>query len=351
MIQPSIKTLGIKRAGRLLLLLLLLLVAASFAVTSQAQTALPDESATAALQCLQRRATPPKFPEHELRQHRADTGYLRVKLVFTQPGEAPAVEVLANTASELKQDEVLDYLRSYRLPCMKPEFGPVSAVQEFVFDAFASPEGKPLRLNEADLDMRTKSCVVMPRTAPEAPSRSLDRGQVLVRVVVRFAGDGAQPPTVMITASDASRAIEGMVLDYLAAYRMPCRVAGDKPYSFNQTFQFAPHGSARAGFTVRVMPLKQFLSYMKNVSAEPAYFDFNSMACPFKLDWTIWQPQHANEVHQVGKRDANRSELTAWLASLQMDLPDRRAKQLFGERLLIEVPCGVLDFRKPVAAG
>lgn len=315
--------------------------------SAQAQTALPDEAGTAALQCLQRRATPPKFPADLLERGIKSTGYLRVRLVFKQPDSEPVVEILANTAHEKMQDEVMDYLRSYRLPCMKAEFGPVSAVQEFIFDALASPEGKPLRLTEFGLDKAAKACLVMPRTSPEAPARTMDRGPVVVRILARFAGAGDQPPVVQITASDASRAIETMVLDYLAAYRMPCRTEADKPYALEQTFMFAPFGTPRAGFKERQLPLAQFLGFMKNAAAEPVYFDLNSMACPFQLDWTIWQPRSPNTVHQLGKPDHNRVELTAWLAGLQMDLPDRRAKQLFGDRLVIDVPCGVLDFRKP----
>ena len=313
---------------------------------AQAQTALPDETGTAALQCLQRRATPPAFPAEELRRHRSAHGYLRVQLVFSQADREPVVKVLANTASEAMQDAVMDYLRSYRLPCMNPAFGPVSAVQEFAFDALASPEGKPLRQTDQGPDGNPKACIVMPRTGLEWSGGRLQRGTVVVRIEARFAGPADQPPAVKVVSSDASGATESAVLDYLAAYRMPCREAGDKPYAFEQTFMFTPNGTPRAAFKERQLPLGQFLGFMKNATAEQVFFDFNSMACPFQLDWTIWQPQSANTVRQIGKPNPNRAEFTAWLAALQMDLPERRAKQVFGDRIVIDVPCGALDFRE-----
>ena len=39
------------------------------------------------------------------------------------------------------------------------------------------------------------------------------------------------------------------------------------------------------------------------------------MACPFRVQWSLGQPRRANTVQQIGKRDANRAEFMAWLAT------------------------------------
>lgn len=304
---------------------------------------LPDESASNALQCLQRRAAAPKYPAEELRRRTNSTGYLRVKLGFAAPDLAPKVEILANTASEAMQDEALDYVRSYRLPCMKPEHGQIEAVQEFLFDALGTPEGKPLRL--ADSVEAPKACVVMPRRAPEPPYRTLDREPVQVLVQVRFDGGATRPPTTEIVHTDASKAVQHMVLDYLAEYRMPCRQEGDKPYAFEQQFMFVPFGSTTYSFREPKLALDRFLASMKGIAKERVFFDFNSMSCPFQVDWKNMQPIRPNRVAQLGHRNDNRAEFTAWLAGLEMNLPERQARSLIGSRLVVDVPCGVLDLR------
>jgi len=333
---------GFGRVAALLGLLVMLI--AGLGLPAQALTALPDEAATNALQCLKRREQPPKFPPEELARKLTKLGFLRVKLSFDRPDRAPKVEIMANTASEQMQNEVLDYLSSYRLPCMKTEQGPVSAVQEFVFDALASPEGKPLRLTEDGT--KTASCLVMPRQAPVPPMRSLDRGPVQVLIEARFAGTGTQAPEVKILFTNASLSVEGMVLDYLAEYRMPCRSEGDKPYAFEQQFTFNPSGEQPVTFKDSQMPLGRFLSFMKDIANEQAYFDLTSMACPFRLNWTFMQPIRPNRVSELGARDLNRTEFTAWLSELKMPLPERQSRQLIGSSIVIDVPCGVLDLRK-----
>lgn len=324
------------------------LIVAAHCQPARAIEAVADESASQALQCLQRRAKPPQYPEADLQQRRSSTGFMRVKLDFVGPDKPPKVEVLANTASERIQDEVLDYIASYRLPCMKPEFGAITAVQEFIFDALATPEGKPLRLTEESAGK--SACLVMPRRAPEPPSRSLDRGSVNVIIQARFAGDGQQPPMVRIIHSDASRAVEQMVTDYLAEYRMPCRQNGDRPYAFEQQFMLNFDGAARVTFKEKQMPLGRFLASVKAIQEQQVYFDLNSMACPFQLDWSFMQPVAPNRVHQVGKPDLNRVEFMAWLETLDLNLPARQAKSLIGDRLVIDVPCGVLDLKKKTSS-
>ncbi|CAN5160097.1 hypothetical protein BH11PSE10_BH11PSE10_08910 [soil metagenome] len=307
-------------------------------------TALPDEAATNALQCLKRRERPPQFPALDLERKLSTQGFLRAKLSFDRPDGAPKVEILANTANERMQDEVLDYLGSYRLPCMKPGQAPIIAVQEFVFDALASPEGKPLRLT--DESPKVAACLVMPRQAPVPPRNSLDRGQTQVMIEARFAGAGAGAPEVKIVFSDASNAVKKMVLDYLAEYRMPCRVEGDKPFAFQQHFFFAPENESKVAFKESQLPLRRFLPYIKGVAAEQVYFDFGSMACPFQVEWIFMQPVSPNEVRQLGSRDLNRTEFSAWLAGIQLAVSEHQGRQLLGSSIVIDVPCGVLDLRK-----
>jgi hypothetical protein len=58
---------------------------------------------------------------------------MRVLLTFTGADTAPQGTVLFSTATEGMQDEVFDYLKTNRLPCL-PESSQVRSVQEFAFD-------------------------------------------------------------------------------------------------------------------------------------------------------------------------------------------------------------------------
>jgi len=311
---------------------------------ARAMSALPDAQAVETLKCLSHTDKRPEWPEHL--QRSGSFGFLRVKLNFISAHDAPEIEVLAKIVDDEVLDDVRRYLVSYRLPCMKPGQGPISAVQEFAFDALGTVDGKPLRWVDQEIASVSAKCLVMPDGPVNVNPGRRDSGVVQVLVDLRFDGDGQQAPKAKVFYSDASSNVEKAILAYLSEYRMPCRKTGDKVAEFQQSFRLVLDHSAAVEFAQRQLPLQQFLAMVKNVNRDKVGFDFNTMACPFSLELFYQQPIRANSVSSIGQENFNRAELLAWLSGLHLDLPPRISRGLFGERLVIDVPCSTLSLGK-----
>jgi hypothetical protein len=304
-----------------------------------AQTPLPESTPARTLSCLQKPTEALRFPE----KHRYDFAYglVRVQLRFEHPDQPPKVEVLANTAREDMFELAQDYLRGYRLPCLKATEGAVLAVQEFRFNNRFPESPVPMGAPQPG----GSACIVMPSKPPESPQRTLDRDLVHVLVYASFDGDGQQRPQVDLVYSTASGAVESMVKDYLAEYRMPCRTADMRPYKFEQLFTFQPSGTRPPYVLTKVrFGLKEYLGMVKDLSNEVAVHDLNTMACPFSVRIGLRAPALPNTIDEVGPRDANRVLFMKWLASLQVAFSNsRQASDLFDTSVQVDVPCGVVN--------
>jgi hypothetical protein len=310
---------------------------------AQAQTEVRAKSEAQSLACLVKPAKPPRFPE----KHKLDRGHgaMRVMLSFTKPDAAPRVEVLFNSAREDMQDEVLDHLRRYRLPCLTPQDGTVKAVQEFSFnntDRDATPLPAERRGDEPPF------CLVMPRRDMEG-WRTVGRQEVEhVVIAATFAGDGSQPPEVKVIHSTGSASAEAAVRARVAEYRMPCRTGKEEPQSFQQQFTHTPSGHRRHVFKREAFRLVEFLRMTREPRQLKASFDFSSMGCPFKVSYLVYGGAVPNEAKVKGEAgpstDPNKLPFLNWLASLQLGFKDdAQANDLFGSELQIDVPCGTLN--------
>lgn len=306
-------------------------------LVAHAQTDVTPPSAAQALSCLQRPAEAPRYPE----RHRFDrsSGFMRVLLHFDKPDAKPRVEVLANTAREDMQDQVFRHLEDYRLPCLRPEDGSVRAVQEF---SFRNTDRAPLPIETRP---ETAFCVVMPRHQMEAP-RMNGTSMEHVVVVATFAGDGGQAPEVKIIHSTASSRVEEAVREYVAEYRMPCRSGSEGVQGMRQQFSFTPPGRRRFVLKREAFGLSEFLSLTQGARQLQADFDFNTMNCPFKVDFSIYGPSLPNELRVSGKRDPNRLLFLRWLRERQLNFANaKQANDLFGQTVQIDVPCGQLNLQ------
>lgn len=305
----------------------------------QAMTVLPDETVATTLACLERTGKPPQFPENTTQQ---EGGLMRVKLTFERPDQAPTVEVLANTAAKSMQDQVFQFVSGYRLPCLKAEQGSVQAVQEFVFEGLIRPDGKPLRPLTHQLP--AQACIVVPRRELEVQGAPQD---TVARVIVqgRFDGDADQSPSISYLHVSGSSKVQRAIGAHLAAYRMPCRKAGDPPVMFEQSFVVVFSGSKPAGFKQPMLPLNQFLANLKGIQSQRIFFDLDTMACPFQLNWTSMRPAAANRVSELGPPNPNRTEFRAWLSTMDINVSSRLLEQLIGESMIVDVPCGKVDLK------
>lgn len=316
-----------------------LLLLASLAAAAQAQTEVRAASEAQSLACLVKPAQAPRFPQ----RHKLDKGFggMRLLLTFTKPDEAPSVEVLYNSAREDMQDEVERYVSRYRLPCLTLQDGSVKAVQEFSFnntDRDATPL-PPERTGKAP-----PFCLVSPRHDMEGWS-SIGRQEVEhVVIAATFSGDGKQPPEVTILHSTGSSRAEAAVRARLAQYRMPCRTGSEGPQSFQQQFTHVPSGYRRAVFKREAFELVEFLRMTREPMKLTASYDFQTMNCPFKVDYMVYGGAVPNEAKTSGAADPNRAPFLSWLAGLKLAFAnDKQANDLFGSQLQINIPCGTLN--------
>lgn len=305
-----------------------------------AQTEVVSRSEAQRLGCLVKAANPPRYPQRG-KLDRED-GAMRVLLKFTRADAKPDVEVLMNTAREDMQDQVFDYVARYRLPCLQPEDGPVTAVQDFSFrNNDLDPTPLPLEGTAAG---RPPLCVVMPRRAMDY-HMGIGRPEAEhVVAEITFSGDGQQPPQVRFSYSSGSARFEAAVQEWVAEYRMPCRTAQDKPRTVEQHFSMFPSTKRRYGFKRERFALMEFLAMTREPLKLSGHFDFNTMGCPFKVDFVLGGGSYANQASVRGPTDPNKVGFLAWLQALQFDFKSAdMANDLFGSRLQVDVPCANLN--------
>ena len=295
------------------------------------------------LSCLQRPSKPLEFPERHKLDHAS--GMTRVKLLFEKADAKPRVEVLANTAREDMQDLVFGRLAEYRLPCLTPEDGVVSAVQEFNFN---NTDREPLAMED---EAQALSCLVMPREGMVIIDNGGRKVEHLMLSMV-FDGDGEKPPKVDIVYSTNSKLLQRAAVNFASEYRMPCRSKGDKPRRISQPFVYRPSGVSMYALKREGFSLMEFLAMTEGIREVEANFDLNTMHCPFKVDYELYSPHQPNEVRTGGKPDPNRAAFLQWLSERQIAFEnDKQARDLWGSTLQINVPCGVLKLEPRSAAG
>jgi hypothetical protein len=299
-----------------------------------AQDSLPDPRIAERLACLKKPARKPNFPA--LHAYDDSKGFLRFKLRFESPRQAPKIEVLQALAEGRMQELAFDYLSDFRLPCLQPGDPAVEAVQEFYFSG--APEPDALASASA---YAAEKCVVMPRDAL-AYMPLMDTGPANVIAQVTFDGGPEDPPALKLVFSTASARADEAVKEYIGRYRMPCRMGGEAPYTFEQSFAFRM-GRSHAVFKNKEVGLVEFLRLVRNAHLLDANFDLNTMACPFAVSFSPRQPKLPNAVREVGAQDPNRTAFLHWLSTLQLAFKNtRQADDLFDSTLIVNVPCGAV---------
>ncbi|MEJ6003350.1 hypothetical protein [Paucibacter soli] len=315
--------------------------------TAQAQSVVQDPAVAQTLQCLTRKAEPPRLPRND--ERRGHTGFVRVKLDFDSPTRPPKVEILARGATPAMVDEVERYLDGYRLPCMAEGQATLSVVQEFSFKPQSGIQWTYLRHVRREATGALE-CLRTPPEHPEFPRYWFDRNAGSVVVQARFtAADQAPELSVVYESESVNRAARNIVLDYVSRYRLPCMSASAEPVAMQQQFKFAPVGRRHSVFKDE-LPLVGFLSAMEGIEKERVHFDFGTMACPFRVAWRLGRPALPNAVGEIGAPDPNRLEFLSWLETLTLKLRPGQFEDLLGSQTVVLVPCGVLSLEPAATA-
>ncbi len=314
-------------------------VASLLALPCAAQTQDTMRLPSDRLACLVR---PTKLPQAKP-QHEYDrrTGFMRVKLRFTQADAPPQVEMLHAMADPAMQSEVQRYLRGYRLPCLSANDPAVEAVQEFDL-ATQRVDGEVAPLASETF---AKQCVVLPPEPLTLKSSTyLRKTRNVMRASIRFEGDGQQAPTVNFAFSNGDASLENLVRNHISRYRMPCRTATDPVYESTQSFHFYRGDVSRSVLKRDEFTMQEYLASVTDNTKLTGHFDLNTMACPFQVNVMLQQPFLANAITEIGEPNPNRAPLLQWMAKLPLKfMVDKdQAQDLFGTQIKVSLPCSVL---------
>lgn len=82
---------------------------------------------------------------------------------------------------------------------------------------------------------------------------------------------------------------------------------------------------------------------MERIDEQRVRFDFDAMACPFKLRFEPRMPYAKNDVASIGAANEDRREFIEWLKGLTLKIPAHKRPYIIGETFSVAVPCGELD--------
>lgn len=281
----------------------------------------------------------PEYPAREWTDGKA--GQVVVELIFTGPDLRPEVNILRSEGGPAFVESVQRHVRDLRLPCL--ESADIPARVRINFD-FKPLERRGVVPEAIDADRaeqnRQLACVVngagpAPRY-PEDARRRVTQGRVLVEM--RFVNaDG--PPEITLVSRPASEVFLLSVKRWAEQFRMPCHAG--RPVKTRWTLVYRMEGEEHYGF--RQTRLAAFLGSFRGIESQRVKFDFNTMGCPFELRLQYLQPLRRNVVVQINEPDPQRQPFVDWLEAAELKLNDKSLDSVFGDRVVLAVPCGKFD--------
>ncbi|WLI88348.1 hypothetical protein Q4S45_16650 [Massilia sp. R2A-15] len=282
----------------------------------------------------------PDYPENSL--NRKEGGTVRVQLEFRAPGDKPRVKLLDRAMWSELNDAVESHVRQFRVPCMQEADGPVILVQKYVFDpdqgdrVMASPTRDLADIQRAAAYRCMRHPV--PNSKPRYPSDALRNGEEGNFIVKLHFSAPDQAPAVEFAGGPNHRSLRHSITNYAEELRLPCLQG--QPVDVMIAYKFVLSGGART--LLRDGGLKEVLGSAKDL-ARPAYFDFNTMDCPFDVRLTYYRPFANNKVQQLDTAVAARQPFLDWLEGMSFNLDEQTSAKVFGNKMVISVSCGKLD--------
>lgn len=282
----------------------------------------------------------PDYPADSLK--RKEGGTVKVQMEFRAPDEKPRVTVLDRSKYDELDNTVESHVRQFRVPCMDPANGPLTLLQAYAFDPDGASRVMAGRARDAADIKKAEQIKCMrhrvPKSIPIYPKSALrqaDQGNVIVKL--HFAAQD-KAPTVEFVGGTTNRSFRSSVADYAEDLRMPC--VDDQPVDVLIAYKFVIDGGAR--FVLRDGGLAQVLGSAADLP-HPSFFDFNTLACPFDVRLTYHRPFANNRVQQLDTAVPARQPFLDWLEGLTFKLSEDQNAKVFGNKMIITVPCGQLD--------
>lgn len=321
-----------------------LLVLASLPVLASELTLAPSLAACLTPAFAERGA--PEYPDGQWAQ--GMPGRVLVELAFASPDQRPEVKILESAGGPQFVESVRRHVRGWRLPCMVAADSPARVQFDFVFNPV---ERKGVASEATDPDQAEKerqlACVAN-RQSPRPEFSMHGRGDgVQGRILLEMLYTNADgPPVITLHARPSTREFHEPLVKWAQQFRMPC-YAG-RPVHTNLLMIFLDGVGQRFGF--KNVRLLEFLGSIRGIEEMRIDFDFNTMGCPFELRLQYLQPSRANWVVQVNEPLSARQPFVDWLAAAELKLSERQQDAVFGDTLVLTVPCGKFDLEPKVVS-
>lgn len=283
----------------------------------------------------------PDYPAQQWKDGQA--GRVLSELIFTGPELRPEFKVIESSGDAAFIEAVRRHVRDYRLPCL--EAADIPARVRLEFD-FRPTERTPQQSAATDPRLADRQqllkCVVNTRDRlPGYPSLARARGiQGRLLVKMRFvSADG--PPEITVLSRPASAVFVDPAREWAAHFRLPCFTG--LTLSTQYMLIYRMEGADDFGF--RDTSLVQFVASIRNIKEQRVFFDFKTMACPFEVRLNYLQPQQRNGVTQITQPHPARRAFLDWLADAELKLSERSQDAVFGDNVVLQIPCSRLDLQ------
>lgn len=290
----------------------------------------------------------PIYPQESF--ERRDSGRVLVELTFSRADAAPSVKVVEESGGRPFVDSVRTFVDAYRVPCL--ERGQSATLrQEFVFKptdgrraSFYWPIDADARRQE-----ELQACIAHrdPRARISYPDRAARRGQHGTVVIRLTFADATSAPAIKVLDDVNSAFLTDAAVEHATGFRMPCHTGA--PVEYVQFYTYKLEGDARV--RLNDMPLTGFLHNVKGIEQANAYFDFNTMGCPFEVRLSLHQPYTANAVGELGASNPERRFFIDWLRRSELNLDTKMLKAVIAQETTISVPCTILSLGNQAGGG
>lgn len=270
-------------------------------------------------------------------------GRVQVELIFTGSTSRPEVKILQSEGGAEFVESVRRHVRDLRLPCLETADIPARVQIDFVFKPLERKGEVPAAMDPDRAEQeRQLACVVNGASAIPAYPMEARRNGVQGRVVVdmRFV-NADSPPEITLLARPASKDFLPSVQRWAEQFRMPGHAGRPVQSRWTLVYRFA--GDERYGFGKT--RLVELLGSIRGLESQRVNFDFNTMGCPFELRLQYLQPMRRNRVVQVSEPNPMRQAFVEWLEGAELKLTEAAQDAVFGDSVVLVVPCSKFDLQ------
>lgn len=316
----------------------------SGAVSAQQQLSVSSDALDCLLPVLSERQ-PVDYPA--LRLQRKEGASFEVDFLFDGADRAPRVKLVKETRPGWVEPEadfleaVEAYARQLRVPCLTPAQGSASLRQRFNFEPndgrkvanslFSDSPGWRSALPEG--------CTVQHAALPSYPMAALRRevqGSVIMEY--RFDSATAAPRARIVTQPVGSPEFGRGLMANVRNLSLPC--FNGEPVTLRLLYVYRLQDARRT--LLRDMDLRQFLGAAQDVP-QPAYFDLNTLGCPFSVRVKYTAPYIGNTIKELDSSVSARKPFLDWLSRIALKLPERAANLVIGDEFTLDIPCVKVD--------